>query len=184
MHRILTFIAGIFCIGIIISCSGMEETAQESASEEMKKAQQYPSWYPEQEVVSEADTMYGYATAVDKDSAAAVSKASAWAESVLKTAISDKLENIRTEAMKESGDGSGLNDSDFLIALREVKEEVSPLVETDNNHVKTVEGYDSYRSFTEIRVPKDKLILQIDERLSAHQQAWDTMKESKAFESF
>lgn len=184
MYRIFTLIAGICCIGFIFSCSGMEESAQEPVPEEMEEAEQYPSWYPEQEVVSEKNVIYGYATAVDKDSAAAVSKAVSWAESMLKTAVSDKLENIRTEAMEELGSASGLDDMEFLIALREVDEEISPLVKTENNQVKTVEGYDSYRSFAEISVPKDKLIAQIEERLSAHQQAWKTMKESKAFENF
>jgi hypothetical protein len=57
-------------------------------------------------------------------------------------------------------------------------------METGNTEVKTVEGYDSFRSFAEVTVPKDKLMEQISANLSGHEQAWNTMKESKAFENF
>jgi hypothetical protein len=184
MYRIVTSsIIFIISLGIILSCSGTENTTQKSVSEEVE-VQKYPTWYPDQEVVSKEDIMYGYGTAVGKNSDFAVSKAVSWAESELQSSISNRLENIRSEALKESGSESGLDIPEFLIALRKSTNNVGSLMETSNTEVKTVEKYDSYRGFVEIRVSKDKLIEQIGGSLSGYKQAWNTMKESKAFENF
>lgn len=183
MNRIIISIALFISFGLIVSCSGTEETAQPPATEKAE-VQKYPTWYPDQEVVSEKNMMFAYAAAIGKDSASAVSKAISWAEAELESSVSEKLEDIRSEALEESGAESGLDAPEFLIALRKTKDVVSPLVETGNTEAKTVEGYDSYRSFAEIQVPKDKLIESIGEHLSGHEQAWNKMKESKAFEKF
>lgn len=183
MHRTVTATALVISLGLFFSCSGMEETAQQPDREEIEVSQ-YPSWYPEQNTVSEKNTLYGYASAIGKDSASSVSKAVSWAESELQSAVSKKLEDIRTEAMKESGSESGLDDPEFLIALRKAENEIGPLVETGNAEVKTVEGYNTHRSFAEIIVSKDQLIERIGDRLADHEKVWNTMKQSKAFENF
>lgn len=183
MRHIVTASAFIISLSLLFSCSGMEETAQQPSQEETEVSQ-YPSWYPDQNIVIKKNMLYGYASAIGKDSTSSVSKAVSWAESELQSAISEKLEDIRTEAMKESGSESGLDDPKFLIALRKAENEVSTLVETNNAEVKTVEGYNTHRSFAEISVPKDQLIERIGDRLAGHEQAWNTMKQSKAFESF
>lgn len=183
MHRIVSSIVLLFSCGILLSCSGTGQTTQKSDSQTME-AQQYPSWYPNQKVVSNKTQLLAYATAVGKDSVSSVSKAIAWAESELKTSVSDRLESIRSEALVEQGSGSGLDDAQFLIALRKVDRAVNPLVETGRTVVKTVEGYSSVRSFAEVSVPKDQLIERIGKRLAGYEQAWNTMKESKAFKNF
>lgn len=183
MRRIVTTTALVISFGLLFSCSGMEEIAQQPGQEE-NGVSQYPSWYPDQNNVSEKNRLYGYASAIGKDSTSSVSKAVSWAESELQSAVSEKLEDIRMEAMKESGGESGLDDPEFLIALRKAENEIGPLVETSNAEVKTVEGYDTHRSFAEIMVPKDQLVERIGDRLAGHEKAWNTMKQSKAFENF
>lgn len=183
MRRIVTTAALVISFGLLFSCSGAEEAAQQSGKEEIEVSQ-YPSWYPDQNIISEKNTLYGYASAIGKDSASSVSKAVSWAESELQSAVSEKLEDIRTEAVKDSGSESGLEDPEFLIALRKAESEIEPLVETGNAEVKTVKGYDTYRSFAEIMVPKDQLLERIGDRLAGHEKAWNTMKQSKAFENF
>lgn len=184
MNRIFFSVALFVSLALLISCSGMEQAAQESGEEEKVEVQQYPAWYADQNVVFDENFISGYATAVDTDSASSVSKAVSWAESELKSSVSSRLEDIRSEALKEADNGSGLDDPQFLIALRKAEEDVGPLVETTNTEVRSIKGYDTYRSFAEIQVPKSKLIERIGERLSGHEEAWNAMKASKAFQSF
>lgn len=184
MYRSFYSIALILSLGIFISCSGSGQMAQQTADSQAMEVQKYPGWYPNQNVVNTDTVMYAYATAIAGDSAAAVSKAVSWAESELKSKVSDNLENIRSEALVEYGSESGLDESRFMIALRRADNAVGPLVETGRTEVKTVEGYSSYRSFAEIMVPKDELVERIGKRLAGYEQAWKAMKDSKAFENF
>jgi hypothetical protein len=184
MHRTFFSILFVISLGIIISsCAGTSQTAQKPNTT-VKKTQEYPSWYPDQKVVSEANRLSAYTSAIDSDSASAVSKAVAWATEELKSAVSDKLESIRSEAVVEKGSDSGLDDPRFLIALRKANKAVEPLVETGQTEVKTTEGYSSYRSFAEVSVPKDKLIERIGKRLAGYEKSWNAMKNSKAFKNF
>ncbi|HKK44696.1 MAG TPA: hypothetical protein VJ964_04195 [Balneolaceae bacterium] len=153
-------------------------------SQAASKVQKYPSWYPEHSVVNTDTVMYAYATTIDEDSASAVDKAVAWAKSEMQSSLSDKLENIRSDAVRELGSDSGLDSPGFLIALRHADDVVQNLAQTGNAEVKTVEGYNSYRGFAEIKVAKDKLIDEIGKRLGGHEKAWNAMKESKAFQNF
>lgn len=146
--------------------------------------QQYPSWYPNRSVVDTDSLMYAYATAIADDSASSVSKAVAWAEEELKSSLSNKLENIRSDAASDLGSDSGLNSSRFIFALRKAEKVVSNLATTGKTEVKTVEGYDSFRSFAEVMVPKDALIERIGKRLGGYEKAWTALKESQAFEDF
>jgi hypothetical protein len=184
MRRTHLLITVILFISFFISCSGTGEMTQQSSDSQAMEVQKYPSWYPNQKVVSTDTVMFAYATAIADDSAAAVSKAESWAQSELKSYISDKLENIRSEALVEQGSESGLDASRFMIALRRADNAVGYLAETGNTEVKTVEGYNSYRSFAEIRVLKDELIKRIGKRLAGYEQSWSAMKNSKAFENF
>lgn len=182
MYRIASNFVFILSLGILISCSGTSQTTQNLDSEANIK--QYPSWYPDKKVVSSDAKLSAYATAIGEDSDSAVSKAVNWATSELKSSVSNKLENIRSEAIVEYGSDSGLDSPRFLIALRKVDEAVDPLVQTGRTEVKTVEGYSSYLSFAEVTVPKDELIERIGKRLAGYDKAWKTMKDSKAFKTF
>lgn len=182
MYRTFSSIILIFSLGVLLSCSGAGNTVQPDSDQ--AGVQQYPSWYPSQKVISGEEMMFGYATAVGTDSADAVSKAVSWAQSELRSSLSQRLENIRSEAVVELGSESGLDAPRFLIALRKADKAVTDVVETGNTEVKTVEGYSSYRSFAEVQVPKDKLIERIGKRLGGYEKAWTAMKESEAFEDF
>lgn len=185
MYRIVSSIVLILSAGIMFSCSGTANTTQKSeGSSGAAEVQKYPSWYPNQQVVSTDSTMAAYATAIGPDSASAVSKAVAWAESGLKSSLSDKLESIRSQAVKQYGSESGLDSSSFLIALREADNAVDDLIKTGHTEVKTVEGFKSYRSFAEVTVPKQKLITEINKQMADYEQTWNTMKKSKAFANF
>jgi hypothetical protein len=128
--------------------------------------------------------MYAYATAIAEDSASSVSKAVAWAEEELKSSVSNKLENIRSDAAANLGSDSGLDSSGFIFALRKAENTVSNLATTGKTEVKTTEGYDSYLSFAEVMVSKEELIARIGKRLGGHEKAWNAMKGSQAFEDF
>jgi len=169
---------------VLFSCSGTENMSQNSTESPKVAANEYPSWYGSQSVVNNDSLMLGYATAISDDSASSVSKAVSWAESEIKTSLSDKLENIRSEANIEYGTELGLDSSRFLIALRKAGNAVSYLAETGQTEVKTVEGYNSYRSFAEVVVSKKDLIDRIGKRLAGYEKQWNAMKESKAFENF
>ena len=184
MHRLLSYTILLISFAVWISCSGTANTTQQESSSEQKKVQQYPSWYPSQNVVSGEKMMSGYATAIGQDSTSAADKAIAWAKKELRATVSDKLESIRSEALVEKGSGYGLDESRFLIALRKADNAVNALAETGNLEIKSVEGYESVRSFAEINIPKADLIERIGKRLAGYEQAWNAMKESKAFENF
>jgi hypothetical protein len=182
MRRIIYLIAMLGLVGLFISCSGPAEMTKQQ-DEPQKEISNYPSWYPQQEFVSGENTLFAYATAIDRDSAASVEKAKSWAAEQLKSSVSDKLEAIRSEAVVEYGSESGLDEAKFLMALRKAKNAVDPLVKTGNTETISVEGYESVRGFAEVSVPKDELIKRIGKRLAGHEKAWNTMKNSEAFSS-
>lgn len=183
MRRIIYSIAIIGVVGLFISCSGPAEMTQQQ-DKSQKEVSNYPSWYPQQKFVSNKSNLLAYATAIDSDSAASIEKAKSWAIEELKSSVSDKLEEIRSEAVREYGSGSGLDEVKFLMALRKAKNAVEPLVEMGNTETKSVEGYESVRGFAEVSVPKAELIERIGKRLGGHEKAWNAMKESKAFNNF
>lgn len=183
MRRIILLVAMVGFIGSFISCSAPAETTKQQ-SQAKKEVSNYPSWYPQQEFISDEDNLFAYATAIDGDSAASIKKARSWAVEKLRTSVSDKLEQIRSEAVVEYGSESGLDEAKFLLALRKVKNAVDPLVELGNTETISVDGYSSVRGFAEVSVSKEELINRIGKRLGGHEKAWNAMKESKAFNDF
>lgn len=183
MYKLLSYATLFISLLVLYSCSGTANTTQQSTTQE-PEVQQYPSWYPNQNVVSGEELMSGYATAIGQDSSSSVDKAIAWAKKELRSTVSDKLENIRSEALVEMGSESGLDESRFLIALRKADNAVNNLAETGNVEIRSVEGYESVRSFAEVNVTKEDLIERIGKRLAGYEKAWNAMKNSKAFENF
>lgn len=184
MYRIVSSVTVIAIAAVLFSCSGAGNTAQQTTTSPAPEVQKYPSWYGNRTVVDTDTVMYAYATAISDDSASSVSKAVAWAESELKSSLSDKLENIRGDAAAELGTESGLDSSRFIFALRRADNAVNNVASTGKTEVKTVEGYGSYRSFAQVIVPKDELVERIGKRLGGHEKAWNAMKSSQAFEDF
>ena len=183
MQRIILSIAMLGFVGLFISCSSPAEMTEQQ-DDSQKKISNYPSWYPQNEFVSDENKLFAYATAIDRDSVASIEKAKSWAVEELKSSVSDKLEQIRSEAVVEYGSESGLDEAKFLMALRKVKNAVDPLVETGNTEANSAEGYESIYGFAEVSVPKDELIKRIGKRLGGHEKAWKAMKDSKAFSDF
>jgi hypothetical protein len=156
----------------------------EPAEDVSVEKQKYPSWYPDKKIVNKQTVMHAYVSAIGEDSAAAVSKAVEWGKAELKSYLSDKLENIRSEALVEYGSDSGLDASRFLIALRKADEVVNALAEEGKTKVTSVNGQSSYRSFVEVSVNKDDLIKRIGRRLAGYEKQWEAMKSSEAFNNF
>lgn len=185
MRHIIILSSFFALAGLFVSCSGTSEVTDEQQQDtEVEKKSSYPSWYPQQEFISEDTELYAYAAVIDADSASAIEKAKGWAKEELKSSLSDKLEDIRSEAVSESGGGSGLDEAKFLMALRKAPRAVDPLIEVQNSEIMKVDDYESIRGFVEISVPKDELIERIGKRLGGHENAWNTMKESEAFSDF
>lgn len=183
MKRIFTILAGTLLLGTFISCSGTEsvqETDRPSVTEEQTP---YPSWYQEQTVVDADSVMLAYATAIDSDSSAAVSKAVAWAQTELAAFVAATLEDIRSEAGETGATDSGVNNPEFIFALAK-NNAIQNLASITNTEVETVEGYVSHRSYAEVQISKDALIEAIATELNTYKKAWNTMKESQAFEEF
>lgn len=148
------------------------------------KASSYPSWFNSKLVESTESKFLAYGAAISGDSASVADKAMDRAESELQSSVSDRLENIRSEALVEQGSESGLDSSRFLIALRKADKAVPYLLEKEREEVMSVEGKEGYRGFVEASVPKDELIERIDKRLAGYDKAWNAMKDSRAFQNF
>ncbi|WP_138429891.1 hypothetical protein [Fodinibius saliphilus] len=183
MHRFLGLVVVVISFSFFASCTGTTEVVKKGSSSQ-KEVKDYPSWFSTETVVNSGSEMVGYASALNSDSASSVSEAVKRAKTEVKAALSDKLEEIRTEALSEYGSGYGLDSARFLIALRKADKAVSDVVSVSNTNARSVEGYESYRGFAEVSVPKAKLSERIGKRLAGYEKAWNAMKESKAFESF
>lgn len=179
MNRTLLSAIVIFSIVFFASCSGTANVGQTGSTVSSK----YPAWYPQQSVVTTDSVIYAYATAIDDDSVGAVTKAVAWAKSELQASLSQTFEGIRTDAASNQSRGK-LNDPAFIMALRNAEEVVTEISSIQNTEIRTVEGFESVRSFAEVSVPKDKLIRSMGEQLSEYKKAWNAMKASQAFVEF
>lgn len=169
----------------LISCSTSSNTASTSTTETKSKASsKYPGWYQSsRSVQSDEEAYFGYATAIASDSASSAEKAVEQAKAELKSAISNKLEVIRNEAVVELGSDSGLDSPRFIIALRKAENEVPAVATTEEIEVENIED-SGYRGFSKVAVDKQALIEELDKAFSANSKAWDAMKKSEAFNQF
>ncbi|WP_211359350.1 hypothetical protein [Fodinibius salinus] len=159
--------------------------ASKGENAEKIKASSYPSWYNSNKLVESTENNFlVYGAAISGDSASVIDKAMDRAGSELQSSVSDRLEDIRSEALVEQGSESGLDSSHFLIALRKADKAVPYLLEKQKEEVISVEGQESYRGFVQVSVSKEELIERIDKRLSGYDKAWKAMKTSKAFQNF
>lgn len=181
MDRLFFAVVGIALMGLLISCSATETTT-ESDTQTVDESP-YPSWYQEQAVVENDSTLMAYATAIDSDSASSVSKAVAWAETELSSYVAATLEDIRAELSESGGGDTGVNNRGFIFALAK-NDAAKQLASTTNTEVETVEGFESHRSYAEVSVDKKAFIESLDEQLAGYEKAWNSMKESQAFEEF
>lgn len=184
MYRVLALVI-ISSISIAgISCSGTAEMARTTTAPEKADEGTYPSWYGSQAVVSNDSIMIAYGAAIGDDSTTAVSKSIRSAETQLQSAVSDELEQVRSEAIQQYDNDYGLNTSGFLIALRKVDDTLGELTVTGKTEVRQVENFESHRGFAEIRISKDELRAHIAQQLQEYDRAWKAMRDSKAFQNF
>lgn len=158
------------------------ETAQEGSV--TKDSNAAPDWFSGESVTYDNSTIQAYAAAIGSDAASAETKAVARATALLKQSVSSELENIRTEVVKEVGKASGLADAGFLIDLRKADNAVSDIVSTQQSGTAPVEGQNSTRGFAAVQLSKEELIEQLDKRMAAHEDSWNTLKESGTFQKF
>jgi len=185
-HKIAGFCSLICITALLVSCSTTSNTTSDSQSTVTtgNSSSQYPSWYQSSRSVESDDTAYyGYATAIDSDSSSAGEKAMEQAKAELKSAISNRLETIRNDAVVELGSDSGLDSPRFIIALRKAENEVSAVASMEEIEVASLEGQ-GYRAFSKVAVDKEALIEELDKAFSANSNAWNAMKESEAFSRF
>lgn len=183
MHRNGLFFCTIVLAGFLISCSTPSKTTKKEPVTEQVSSSKYPSWYSDS-VESNSSELIAYGVAINSNSDGAISSATAKAKANLKSAVSDKLEHLRSQSVTEYGSKYNLDSSRFLIALRKADKAVTYLASSKNKESKPVEGQESYYGFAEVAVSKSDLVERIGKRLSGYEKAWNAMKDSEAFEDF
>lgn len=190
MYRICFFILPAIML-IAAACSSTSNTTRspEAATEDSVTVKEdssaAPSWFnKESSVTYENNTVSAYAAAIGSDSASAESKAVSRAMALLKQSVSGKVENLRSDGLRELGDDSGLDDAGFLIDIRKADENVKDIISTEHTDTKAVDDQNSVQGLVEVQLSKEEFVEQMDERLSAHQEAWNALKESEAFQEF
>lgn len=175
-----------FCIAIgllIVSCSS---TSQMNTTTEDTSTQKsvYPSWYSSNRTLESEDGSFNaYATAVASDSNRSATKAGNQAKAVLESAVSNRLESIRTDAAVELGSDSGVDSPKFIIALRNAESKIGSVAEVAETDVSQSDN-GTFRGFARASVEKEVLLEELDRALAANGNAWNAMKESQAFTDF
>ncbi len=165
-----------------ISCAPSAETKKADSSE--TESQKYPEWYQDETVISNDSLFIVYGTALAGDSSAAGDNAETQAKLNLRSAVAERIETIRSDASSELGSEAGVDSPQFIFSLRKAEKVVDDIAVRTEVEVEPVEDYKSYRGFSEVTVSKEELLKQLDSRLSVHQNTWNALKESRAFEEF
>lgn len=174
-------------VGTFIACSSTSQTVTNTPAVQDSVAQQsksIPAWYNKEEVVFSSSSINSSATAIDSDSASAVSKAVERATILLRQSVSNRIESVRSKAIEELGSESGLNKPGFLIALRKADSVVDKAAITQQTGAEQIEGQDSFRGFANVQVNRTELINLMAEQLSSHKKSWNALINSKAFTDF
>ncbi len=132
----------------------------------------------------DSSAVKAYAGAIGPDAASAEAKASARATTLLKQSVSGRPETVRAEAVQELGMEAGLENADFLIDLRKADSAVDETVSTLQTDTTPVEGHSGVRGLAAVQLSKEELVKQLDQRMSAHEDLWNALKKSGAFEEF
>ncbi len=130
----------------MISCS---TTQQAATPTEAAEASIYPDWYSSSDEFVDADSVFtAYGMALGSDSTAAARKALVKAKANFEQHLSSKLESIRNDAIDELGEGSGLESTSFIFALRQVEGSISEATSVEYQEAKPNSGFDSYQGFS------------------------------------
>jgi hypothetical protein len=186
MNRILfKFGLAVILMGLI-GCSSSAPTVDRTVEQETpeEELEWMPEWFNEKEIVDSDTTITAYAIAIASDSERAVSKAQAWGIARLKRAVSDRLEEIRTDIVDEEGQASELNDPGFLIAFRKAADAVEKVSEMHETADRAIEDYQGIRGFAKVQVNKEELIKAMDAKLTSYKEEWEIIKNASSFSSF
>lgn len=174
----------ILACSLLVSCAGSSSTVQQN-SPAYQAPETYPEWYNENRSVVDDEEVYrGYAVVLASDSSATVRRAVQRAKSRLGSSISNKLESIRNDALVEYGSASNLDESNFILALNKSGRTIRQVAEMSNGEVRLQDSSENYFGFAEVTLNKEDLIERLDRSFSAHEKAWNSMKESRAFTKF
>ncbi|MCW9706419.1 hypothetical protein [Fodinibius salsisoli] len=187
MNRLFSLLTIIVVASAFAGCSSTSQTVSPSANAQndvSAESQSTPTWFNKEEVAFEGSTISSYATAIGPDSVSAVSKAVERASVLLRQSVSNRLESVRNDALKELGSDSGLDTPGFLIALRKADRVVNEVANSSQTNTQGVEGQSSSLGFAEVQADRAELIERMGEQLSAHQEAWNSLVNSDAFSSF
>lgn len=182
MYRIIIYPAVLLVSFYFISCAPSSTTQKTDTDASATGTGPYPEWYDDSEAVTENDSLiltYGTALAGDVD--VAKEKSAAVAKDRLHSAISEQIENIRSET---SDDDSALDSPAFILSLRKAEKAAAESASESRSDVEEVGDYDSYRGFSEVTITKEGLLEEIENRLTAYQNAWNALKASQAFDDF
>lgn len=188
MHRtglsIFIFSAIVLIAAACSSTSNTTRSPETPHEETVSKDDALPDWFSEESVIYDSSAVQAYAGAIGSNAASAEAKAAARATTLLKQSVSGKLETVRSEAVQELGMEAGLGKADFLIDLRKAGSAVDEMVSTLHTDTMPVEGQNSVRGLAAVQLSKEELVKQLDKRMSAHEDTWNALKQSGAFQEF
>ena len=187
MNRMTSYLLVIIMTSLVAACSTASKGTKPSADSEDKTQQKKtstPGWFSKESVNYNADSIQASGTAIGSDSNGTVSKAEERATLLLQKSVSDKLEGVRSEAVKELGSSSGLDAPGFLIALRKADQAVVGITAIEHKDIKPIKDQESVRGFVQVSVSKKELIEDIGRKLATYDKAWSNLKNSASFQKF
>ena len=144
----------------------------------------YPEWFNSNNaIVSEEEAYYGYANVMAADSMKAVNGAVQRAKSRLSSNIANRLEAIRNDALIEFGSESRLDQSNFILALSKSDRTIVRVAEANETEAIASDST-GYYGFAKVIIEKQQLVERLDRTFSSYEKAWNSMKESEAFDNF
>lgn len=186
MYRYL-FVFAALSISLVACSAATEQLADneeedESQEESEETTSPYPSWFTnDTEISSDSTSFYAYGSAIDSDSSQAVSKSETQAREQFSAGISDKMEDLRNEAVNDEGDDSALTEPSFIMALRNAEQNISEAPQVEEAEGEVQEDVKGYRGYVELVVSKEEITEAFDAELSSHSEAWEQMKSSEAY---
>lgn len=186
MYRFL-FVFAALSISLAACSAATEQLASndeedESQEESEESTSPYPSWFTnDTEISSDSTSFYAYGSAIDSDSTQSISKSETQAREQFAAGISDKMEELRNEAVNDEGDDSALAEPSFIMALRNAEQEISEVPQVEEAEGEPREDVKGYRGFVELTVSKEEITGAFDEELSSHSEAWEQLKSSEAY---
>ena len=156
-------------------------SSQNAVTETIKKAPSiYPVWYQNAEFSSDTLGFSGYATAIASDSLMAIERANQQAKVHLEKQIGKITEEIRLDIEKSGS--TTVNNTDFIIILREAHSEVINASSPLTSIAKKMDGH--FRGFSSVRITKSDVKSLLESGFSGHPKYWAEFSGSTAFQDY